>query len=80
LKGLERVAHLAWLANSEVDVIPLQDATAHVGLVGVASAQPFYGCGWIAEGFQERKREIVGIKRLAGQFRNRGFDLYGIHN
>lgn len=67
------------LADGEVDVASLQDATRNVRGIRLALTQAFYSRFPIAEGGKEREGKLRRIERSIRKRRYRLFDLYRIH-
>ena len=59
----DRVGDLPLRANLDVDIVDLENA-AEVGLVRRAAAQPFDRGRLVAERFEEREGEFLGVERL----------------
>ena len=74
----DRIRDLTLGANLDVDMVRLKHA-ADIGLVRCAGAQPLYRGCLVAERFQKRERELLGIERLLGQGGYCFFDLDSVH-
>jgi hypothetical protein len=61
-----------------MDVVGLKDS-AQVGPVRLALSQALEGRFLVAEGLQERERELAGVERPLGERRYGLFNLNGVH-
>ena len=74
----EGLGDLAGGGDGDMDVVCLKDA-AQVGPVRLALSQALEGRLLVAEGLEERERELPGVERLLGEPRYGLFNLNGVH-
>ncbi len=71
--------HLAFTADLEVNIVPLQNTARQIGLVRSPAAQPLNRCFLVSERFEKRERKFFSYERSASEVRHCLFNFNGVH-